>query len=94
MLDIIRPDQIIAILALLGLLVAVWLIVRSNRGALTQRLTGDRRLRVTEVAMLGHSDRAILLSVDDREFLVVHAKGTAPMISALGPRPDLPEAAK
>lgn len=67
-------------LAGLGLL---WAYVQRNKSGLARRMGTDRRIQVTEVAALSPTDRAMILTVDTREFLVLRAKGSAPVVTEL-----------
>lgn len=83
-MDIIGPQQFIVVFVFLALLGAVWFIVRLNKGELRSRIANGRRMELAEVTSLGGTDRAILLKVDDREFLVLNSKGAAPVVTDLG----------
>lgn len=83
-MDVMRPDQIIALVAFMGVLGLLWLAVQRHKGGLAGRLHGNRRLRVAETAALGGADRAMILRVDEREFLLLRLKGAAPLLHPLG----------
>jgi flagellar protein FliO/FliZ len=86
-MDLLRPDQIITLAAFLAALGALWVYVHRNRDGLNARMGRGRRLKVVESAALGPSDRAIILSVDDRDFLLVKLKGAAPLLHPLADAP-------
>lgn len=83
----VRPDQIVVLSVFLLVLAVVWVLALRHRGTLRERLGGNRRLRILEVSQIGPSDRALLLSADGREFLVLRMRGTAPVVVPLEPRP-------
>lgn len=91
-MEFVRTDQIVALVLFLGLLAALWLIVRRYKGALSGRLGQGRRVRVVEVTALSPADRAMILDVDGREFLLLRLRGAAPLLQELGPRAGAPEA--
>ncbi len=82
-MELLRPDQIIPLAVFLAALGALWVYVLRNRERLSARMGRGRRLRVVETAALGPADRAMILSLDDREFLIVKLKGAAPMLHPL-----------
>jgi flagellar protein FliO/FliZ len=82
-MDIVRPEQVLTLVLFLGALCLVWLWVKTNRGGLARKISGDRRMRLVEVAALSPMDRAMILSVDGREFLILRCKGEAPLMRAL-----------
>ena len=82
-MDIVRPEQVLTLVLFLGALGLVWLWVKTNRGGLARKIAGDRRMRLVEVAALSPMDRAMILAVDGREFLILRCKGEAPLMRAL-----------
>jgi flagellar biogenesis protein FliO len=83
----VRPDQIVVLAVFLLLLGLAWALALRHRGTLRERLGGSRRLRVVEVCPIGPSDRALLISADGREFLVLRIRAAAPVIVPLGTAP-------
>ena len=79
-MDVVRPEQFLIVALFLAVLGAVWLLVRLNKGPLRSRLSNGRRMEVAEVLPLGGADRAVLLRVDGRDFLLVNAKGATPLL--------------
>ena len=83
----IRPDQIITLTLFMAALGVIWLYVRQNRAGLARRLVGARRLQVAEVASLSPTDRAMILRVDGRDYLIIRCKGLAPVLHPLPTAP-------
>jgi len=83
-MDLLRPDQIIILTAFLAGLGVLWALVLRHRDRLTARIGRGRRLQVVETAALGPSDRAMILSVDGQDFLLLRLKGAAPVLRPLG----------
>lgn len=81
----IRPDQIAIVLVFLGALGLLWLLVLRNRAMLARHVSGNARLRLAEAVQIGPGDRALILTVDQREYLVLRVQGTAPVILPLQP---------
>ncbi|MBD1203370.1 MAG: flagellar assembly protein FliO [Rhodobacteraceae bacterium] len=82
-MDVIRPDQILTLVLFMAVLGLGWLVVKMNRGGIARRIAGDRRMRLVEVAALSPTDRAMILQVDAREFLILRCRGEAPVVTAL-----------
>lgn len=81
--DVLQIDQILKVGGFLAVLVAVLVLVQSNRSKLSGRMAKGRRMQLSEVTALGPDARAMLLSVDGTDFLVVTAKRQAPVITEL-----------
>lgn len=86
-MDVLRPDQIIALVAFMAVLGLLWAMVHRHKGGLAGHLHRGRRLRLTESTALGGVDRAMILRVDGQDFLVLRLKGSAPLVHPLGPTP-------
>lgn len=82
--DLINPMQLVTLALFLGALIAVWYFVQRNKSGLARRIGQGKRITVAEVTALSPTDRAMILAVDGREFLVLRSKGTAPVVTALG----------
>lgn len=91
--DIFQPEQVLILVAFLGGLVLLWWIVVRNRDGLALRINRDKRLRLIEATALGPADRAMILAVDNREFLVLRLKGAAPIVQTLDGAPVVTGAA-
>ncbi|MCE6961910.1 flagellar assembly protein FliO [Cereibacter sphaeroides] len=91
-MDILRPDQILTLGLFLGLLGLLWLVVKLKAPGILKtpgisRFANGGRIRVTDAAALGPQDRALILAVDGREFLVLRSRGAAPVVLPLEARP-------
>lgn len=73
-MDLLSIDQILTVAVFLGLLVAVAIVVRARGGALRSRIHAGRRMQVVEVTTIGVGERAIMLRIDDRDYLVLSAR--------------------
>lgn len=93
-MDVIRPDQILTLVLFMAVLGLGWLVVKMNRGGIARRIAGDRRMRLVEVAALSPTDRAMILQVDAREFLILRCRGEAPVVTALDVAPTPAPVAK
>jgi flagellar protein FliO/FliZ len=82
-MDILRFDQVLVLTVFMAVLGAVWLLVQRNKAKLSGKLHNGRRLLVRESVALTPHQRATILSVDGRDYLVVHGKVGAPAVQPL-----------
>ncbi|WP_240335384.1 flagellar biosynthetic protein FliO [Pseudotabrizicola algicola] len=82
-MDLLRVDQIIILSAFLAGLGLLWALVLRNRQELNDHFGRGRRLRVLETAALGPADRAVILTVDGQDFLLLKLKGANPVLKPL-----------
>lgn len=83
-LAVVRPGQIMVLVLFMAVLALGWLVVKLNQGGLSRRLHQGKRLKLAEVAALSPTDRALILEVDGRSFLLIRCKGAAPLLHDLG----------
>ena len=74
-------DQLIIIVSFLSVMMLGWLLVRRYRGRIVRNLTSGKRLRLLEETSLSPQERLRLVAVDSQPFLIVSAKGQAPVIT-------------
>ena len=86
-MSVISSTQIMTMFLFMGLLGLLWLTVRLNRNGLTKKFGVGRRITVSEVTAIGPQDRAMILTVDRREYLVLRLRGAPPVITELAPAP-------
>jgi flagellar protein FliO/FliZ len=84
-MDLIPYDKIATLVVFLGALGLLWVMVQRHRGGLVGQLHKGRRLRLTESTAIGPADRAMILTVDGRDFLVVQIKGSGLVLQPLPP---------
>lgn len=83
-LAVIRPGQIAVLALFMAVLGLGWLLVKFNQGGLSRRIHQGKRMKLAEVASLSPTDRALILEVDGRSFLLIRCKGAAPVLHELG----------
>lgn len=77
------PLQFLIVALFLAGLGGLWYLVQRHRGGLAGRASRGRRIGVVEVTALSPQDRAMILAVDGREFLVLRIRGSAPVVTPL-----------
>ena len=81
--DLIHPTQFLTLGLFMAALGVLWYYVQRNKSGLARRVGQGRRIAVAEVVSLSPTERAMILTVDGRDFLVLRAKGAAPVITLL-----------
>ena len=78
--QIIGTQQIVTTAVFLGIMLVVLIILRRKGGAIRASLKAGKRIAVIEDAAVSPTERLRLISVDDSEFLMLSAKGQAPIL--------------
>ena len=78
--QIIGTQQILVTAVFLGVMLVVLIILRRKGGAIRASLKAGKRISVIEDTAVSPTERLRLISVDDSEFLILSAKGQAPVL--------------
>ena len=78
--QIIGTQQIVVTAVFLGVMLAVLIVLRRKGGAIRASLKAGKRIAVKEDTAVSPTERLRLISVDDSEFLMLSAKGQAPVL--------------
>ena len=78
--QIIGTQQIVVTAVFLGVMLVVLIVLRRKGGAIRASLKAGKRIAVIEDTAVSPSERLRLISVDDSEFLMLSAKGQAPVL--------------
>ena len=78
--QIIGTQQIVVTTVFLGVMLVVLIVLRRKGGAIRASLKAGKRIAVIEDAAVSPTERLRLISVDDSEFLMLSAKGQAPVL--------------
>lgn len=87
-MDVIGPERLLTLGVFLGGLFLLWAVVMRHRGTLRDRIGAKRRLELVERLALAPGDQAVILRVDGRDFLMLRAKGAAPILRPLDALPE------
>ena len=83
--QIIGTQQIVTTAIFLGIMLVVLFILRRNGGAIRASLKAGKRIAVIEDTAVSPTERLRLISVDESEFLMLSAKGQAPLLIPFAP---------
>ncbi|MDA0332562.1 MAG: flagellar biosynthetic protein FliO [Proteobacteria bacterium] len=78
--QIIGTQQIVVTAVFLSVMLVVLIVLRRKGGAIRASLKAGKRIAVIEDAAVSPTERLRLISVDDSEFLMLSAKGQAPVL--------------
>ena len=81
--DIIGTQQILITLAFLGVMIALLVILRRKSVVIRANLKSGKRIDVIEDRAVSPTERLRIVAVDQREFVMLSAKGQAPQLVAL-----------
>ena len=72
--------QIVVVLLFLGVLIALQQLLKNNKFSFQSHLNKKKRIKLVDEFAFSNSERVRLIRVDDKEYLYVLVKGSAPTI--------------
>ena len=88
--QIIGTQQIVVTAVFLGVMLLVLVILRRKGGAIRASLKAGKRIAIIEDTAVSPTERLRLISVDECEFLILSAKGHAPVFMSFKAATALP----
>ena len=79
--QIIGTQQIVVTAVFLAVMLVVLIILRRKSGDIRASLKAGKRIAIIEDAAVSPTERLRLIAVDDSEFLMLSAKGQAPVLT-------------
>ena len=70
------------------LLVGVYYL-KKNKHIITQKINSKRRMKVSEVTLLGQGDRALILNLDDKDYLFISGKNSGALLTEIKSQSNL-----
>lgn len=73
-------------LIVLGFLIILFIglyFFKKNKHLITNKLQIKKRMKVSDVTLLGQGDRALILNLDDRDFLFISGKNSGALLTEI-----------
>tara|TARA_B100000900_G_C20381177_1_gene634634 strand:+ start:318 stop:641 length:324 start_codon:yes stop_codon:yes gene_type:complete len=71
------------VLGFLALLFVGFYYVKKNKHIISQTINSKRRMRVSEVTILGQGDRALILNLDDKDYLFISGRNSGSLLTEI-----------
>lgn len=85
-MTLVQTQHWLIVALFMAALLVVWGVVKLFKTPLRQHLSADRRMALTEVLPLGPDQRAVLMSVDGRDVLIISGRRTGTAVEVLPTR--------
>ena len=73
-------------LLVLGFLAALFIgfyYIKKNRHLISRTINSKKRMKVSEVTILGQGDRALILNLDDKDYLFISGKNSGSLLTEI-----------
>ena len=71
------------VLGFLALLFIGFYYIKKNRHIISKTINSKRRMKVSEVTVLGQGDRALILNLDDKDYLFISGKNSGALLTEI-----------
>ena len=68
------------VLGFLSLLFIGFYFIKKNRHLISQKINSKRRMKVSDITLLGQGDRALILSLDNKDYLFISGKNSGALL--------------
>ena len=79
-------EHYLIVLSFLIVLFIGFYFFKKNKHLITNRLNDKKRMKVSEVTLLGQGDRALILNLDDKDFLFISGKNSGALLTEIKPK--------
>ncbi len=76
-------DQYLIVMGFFVAIFAIFLFIKKNRYIISNKLQNQKRMKVSDVTLLGQGDRALILKIDDKDFLFISGKNSGAILTEI-----------
>ena len=76
-------DQYLIVIGFLIVIFIGFYFLKKNKHLISSKLHNERRMKVSEVTMLGQGDRALILNLDKKDFLFISGKNSGALLTEI-----------
>tara|TARA_B100000989_G_C19446714_1_gene429835 strand:- start:483 stop:860 length:378 start_codon:yes stop_codon:yes gene_type:complete len=71
------------VLGFITVLIIVFYFFKKNKHIIANKFNNQKRMKVSEVTVLGHGDRALILNLDDQDYLFISGKNSGALLTEI-----------
>ena len=76
-------DQYLVVIGFLIVLLIGFYFYKKNKHLISSKLQNQKRMKVSEVTILGQGDRALILNLDEKDFLFISGKNSGALLTEI-----------
>ena len=76
-------DQYLVVIGFLIVLLIGFYFFKKNRHLISSKLQNQKRMKVSEITILGQGDRALILNLDEKDFLFISGKNSGALLTEI-----------
>ena len=76
-------EHYLIVLSFLIVLFIGFYFFKKNKHLITNKLQNKKRMKVSDITLLGQGDRALILNLDDKDFLFISGKNSGALLTEI-----------
>ncbi len=76
-------EHYLIVLGFLTVLLIAFYFFKKNKHIISNKFNNQKRMKVSEVTVLGHGDRALILNLDDKDYLFISGKNSGALLTEI-----------
>lgn len=73
------------VIGFLAVMLVGFYFLKKNKHIISQKINSKKRMKVSEVTILGQGDRALILNLDDKDYLFISGKNSGALLTEVKP---------
>lgn len=75
--------QYIIVMGFIFTIFVIFYFIKKNKHFISNKLQKQKRMKVSDVTLLGQGDRALILKIDQKDFLFISGKNTGAILTEI-----------
>ena len=76
-------DQYLIVMGFILAIFLIFIFIKKNRHLISNKLHNQKRMKVSDVTLLGQGDRALILQIDQRDYLFISGKNSGAILTEI-----------
>ena len=76
-------DQYLIVMGFILAIFLIFIFIKKNRHLISNKLQNQKRMKVSDVTLLGQGDRALILQIDQRDYLFISGKNSGAILTEI-----------
>lgn len=76
-------DQYLIVMGFILAIFLIFIFIKKNRHIISNKLQNQKRMKVSDVTLLGQGDRALIIQIDQRDYLFISGKNSGAILTEI-----------
>ncbi|MBD75243.1 MAG: hypothetical protein CMM96_07165 [Rickettsiales bacterium] len=76
-------SQYLIVMSFVFVTLLILYFIKKNKHLITNKINSKKRLKVSDITLLGQGDRALILNIDEKDYLFISGKNSGALLTEL-----------